>query len=162
MPQIVQISLPQSHHFREFLRNLFRESVRFIGGQGKTTRPRGWETTGILLSFSFSNSFFLSFLFYRNTCVTFQVQIVGLTEKVVESCDEVLKLIQHGNSARTSGQTSANSNSSRSHAVFQIIARTPATHKVHGKFSLIDLAGNERGADTSSANRQTREFTRLL
>ena len=25
-----------------------------------------------------------------------------------------------------------------------------------GKFSLIDLAGNERGADTSSANRQTR------
>lgn len=87
-----------------------------------------------------------------------QVQIVGLTEKVVESCDEVLKLIQHGNSARTSGQTSANTNSSRSHAVFQIIARTPATHKVHGKFSLIDLAGNERGADTSSANRQTREF----
>ncbi|XP_046602236.1 uncharacterized protein LOC107218539 isoform X4 [Neodiprion lecontei] len=85
-----------------------------------------------------------------------QVQIVGLTEKVVESCDEVLKLIQHGNSARTSGQTSANANSSRSHAVFQIIARTPGTHKVHGKFSLIDLAGNERGADTSSANRQTR------
>lgn len=85
-----------------------------------------------------------------------QVQIVGLTEKVVENCDEVLKLIQHGNSARTSGQTSANSNSSRSHAVFQIIARIPGTHKVHGKFSLIDLAGNERGADTSSANRQTR------
>ncbi|KAK0181604.1 hypothetical protein PV327_003875 [Microctonus hyperodae] len=85
-----------------------------------------------------------------------QVQIVGLTEKVVESCEEVLKLIQHGNSARTSGQTSANTNSSRSHAVFQIIVRTPGTHKVHGKFSLIDLAGNERGADTSSANRQTR------
>ncbi|XP_014213512.1 kinesin-like protein Klp10A [Copidosoma floridanum] len=85
-----------------------------------------------------------------------QVQIVGLTEKVVEDCDEVLKLIQHGNNVRTSGQTSANSNSSRSHAVFQIIARTPGTHKVHGKFSLIDLAGNERGADTSSANRQTR------
>ncbi|XP_015112176.1 kinesin-like protein KIF2A isoform X4 [Diachasma alloeum] len=85
-----------------------------------------------------------------------QVQIVGLTEKVVETCDEVLKLIQHGNSARTSGQTSANSNSSRSHAVFQIVVRTPGTHKIHGKFSLIDLAGNERGADTSSANRQTR------
>ncbi|XP_060826341.1 kinesin-like protein Klp10A isoform X7 [Bombus pascuorum] len=85
-----------------------------------------------------------------------QVQILGLTEKVVETCDEVLKLIQHGNSARTSGQTSANSNSSRSHAVFQITARIPGTLKIHGKFSLIDLAGNERGADTSSANRQTR------
>ncbi|XP_050669677.1 kinesin-like protein KIF2A isoform X2 [Leptidea sinapis] len=85
-----------------------------------------------------------------------QVQIVGLTEKVVENVDEVLKLIQHGNSARTSGQTSANSNSSRSHAVFQIVVRSPGMHRVHGKFSLIDLAGNERGADTSSANRQTR------
>ena len=28
--------------------------------------------------------------------------------------------------------------------------------RLHGKFSLIDLAGNERGADTSSADRQTR------
>lgn len=85
-----------------------------------------------------------------------QVQIVGLTERVVESVEEVLKLIQHGNSTRTSGQTSANANSSRSHAVFQIVVRPQGSAKVHGKFSFIDLAGNERGADTSSANRQTR------
>lgn len=85
-----------------------------------------------------------------------QVQVVGLTEKVVDSVEEVLKIIQQGNVARTSGQTSANSNSSRSHAVFQIVLRPPGFHKIHGKFSFIDLAGNERGADTSSANRQTR------
>ncbi|XP_049817868.1 kinesin-like protein Klp10A isoform X2 [Aethina tumida] len=86
-----------------------------------------------------------------------QVQVVGLTEKIVSSTEEVLKLIQKGNQARTSGQTFANSNSSRSHAVFQIYLRSNnSIHKVHGKFSLIDLAGNERGADTSSANRQTR------
>uniref|UniRef100_A0A0A9WBT6 Kinesin-like protein n=1 Tax=Lygus hesperus TaxID=30085 RepID=A0A0A9WBT6_LYGHE len=85
-----------------------------------------------------------------------QVQVVGLTEKVVNSVDEVLTLITAGNSARTSGQTSANSNSSRSHAVFQITLRVPGSHRIHGKFSLIDLAGNERGADTSSANRLTR------
>lgn len=85
-----------------------------------------------------------------------QVQVVGLTEKVVDGVEEVLKLIQHGNTARTSGQTSANSNSSRSHAVFQIVLRPPGSTKIHGKFSFIDLAGNERGADTSSANRQTR------
>lgn len=85
-----------------------------------------------------------------------QVQVVGLTEKVVQNREEVLKLIQHGNMARTSGQTSANSNSSRSHAIFQIVLRTPGITKVHGKFSLIDLAGNERGADTSSSNRQIR------
>lgn len=85
-----------------------------------------------------------------------QVQIVGLTEKVVDSVEQVLKIIQHGNGTRTSGQTSANSNSSRSHAVFQIVLRPLGTTRVHGKFSFIDLAGNERGADTSSANRQTR------
>lgn len=85
-----------------------------------------------------------------------QVQVVGLTEKVVNTVEEVLALIQAGNQARTSGQTSANSNSSRSHAVFQITLRVPGSHHIHGKFSLIDLAGNERGADTSSADRLTR------
>ncbi|CAN8004093.1 unnamed protein product, partial [Ixodes hexagonus] len=83
-----------------------------------------------------------------------QVQVVGLVERQVDQVDEVLKLIHHGNGVRTSGQTSANQNSSRSHAVFQIILRRAG--RLHGKFSLIDLAGNERGADTSSSNRQTR------
>ncbi|XP_031731084.1 kinesin-like protein KIF2A [Anarrhichthys ocellatus] len=83
-----------------------------------------------------------------------QVQVVGLQEKEVKCTDDVLKLIEVGNSCRTSGQTSANAHSSRSHAVFQIILRRRG--KMHGKFSLIDLAGNERGADTSSADRQTR------
>uniref|UniRef100_V5GUF9 Kinesin-like protein n=1 Tax=Ixodes ricinus TaxID=34613 RepID=V5GUF9_IXORI len=83
-----------------------------------------------------------------------QVQVLGLVEREVDSVDEVLKLIHHGNGVRTSGQTSANQNSSRSHAVFQIILRRAG--RLHGKFSLIDLAGNERGADTSSSNRQTR------
>jgi len=86
-----------------------------------------------------------------------QVVVVGLTEKVVECVDDVLKLITHGNGIRTSGQTSANQHSSRSHAVFQIILRNNNNKRsLYGKFSLIDLAGNERGADTSSANRQTR------
>ncbi|XP_038559826.1 kinesin-like protein KIF2A isoform X4 [Micropterus salmoides] len=83
-----------------------------------------------------------------------QVQVVGLQEKEVKCTEDVLKLIDLGNSCRTSGQTSANAHSSRSHAVFQIILRRKG--KMHGKFSLIDLAGNERGADTSSADRQTR------
>ena len=87
-----------------------------------------------------------------------QVVVVGLTEKVVDCVEDVLKLINHGNNIRTSGQTSANAHSSRSHAVFQIILRNANMKKtLHGKFSLIDLAGNERGADTSSANRQTSE-----
>eukprot|EP00075_Anas_platyrhynchos_P014923 XP_027304176.1 kinesin-like protein KIF2A isoform X1 [Anas platyrhynchos] len=83
-----------------------------------------------------------------------QVQVVGLQEREVKCVEDVLKFIEIGNSCRTSGQTSANAHSSRSHAVFQIILRRKG--KLHGKFSLIDLAGNERGADTSSADRQTR------
>jgi len=86
-----------------------------------------------------------------------QVQIVGLMESEVSSVEDVLKLITSGNNLRTSGQTSANANSSRSHAVFQIVLRVNTKRRpLHGKFSLIDLAGNERGADTNSANRQTR------
>ncbi|XP_041063819.1 kinesin-like protein KIF2C isoform X3 [Carcharodon carcharias] len=83
-----------------------------------------------------------------------QVQIVGLQEQNVFCVDDVIMNIDMGNNYRTSGQTSANSNSSRSHAVFQIILRR--NDKLYGQFSLIDLAGNERGADTSSADRQTR------
>ncbi|KAI6194645.1 Kinesin-like protein [Aphelenchoides besseyi] len=84
------------------------------------------------------------------------VQIVGLKEQTVASADEVLKLIQQGSSLRTAGQTSANANSSRSHAVFQIVLKRYDNDAIHGKFSLIDLAGNERGADTTSSDRQTR------
>uniref|UniRef100_A0A7N5KDY3 Kinesin-like protein n=1 Tax=Ailuropoda melanoleuca TaxID=9646 RepID=A0A7N5KDY3_AILME len=83
-----------------------------------------------------------------------QVQVVGLQERLVSCADDVIKMIDVGSACRTSGQTFANSNSSRSHACFQILLR--AKGRVHGKFSLVDLAGNERGADTSSADRQTR------
>lgn len=86
-----------------------------------------------------------------------QVQIVGLLEKAVEKVEDVLNLIQCGNNIRTSGQTSANNHSSRSHAVFQLqLKHRKPPHRMRGKFSLIDLAGNERGADTSSSDRTVR------
>jgi chromosomal replication initiation ATPase DnaA len=85
-----------------------------------------------------------------------QVQVLGLTENVVDSVDELLQLIQHGNRSRASGKTSANYSSSRSHAVFQIVLRKNGIKDIHGQFSLIDLAGNETGTDTSDANKQTR------
>lgn len=85
-----------------------------------------------------------------------QVQVIGLREEPVASVDAVLRLLQHGQHIRTSGQTSANQHSSRSHAVFQLILKRHSSNKLHGKFSLIDLAGNERGVDTSSSDRHTR------
>ncbi|XP_012371931.1 kinesin-like protein KIF2C isoform X2 [Octodon degus] len=83
-----------------------------------------------------------------------QVQVVGLQEHLVNCAEDVIKMIDMGSACRTSGQTFANSNSSRSHACFQILLRTKG--RMHGKFSLVDLAGNERGADTSSMDWQTR------
>ena len=59
--------------------------------------------------------------------------MVGLNETEVASVDDVLALINRGNSVRTSGKTSANSNSSRSHAVFQILLRTGIRRRpLHG------------------------------
>ena len=55
---------------------------------------------------------------------------------------------------RTTHATEVNDQSSRSHAICEIsICNGKA---VHGKLSLIDLAGSERGADTKSHNRQRR------
>jgi len=91
-----------------------------------------------------------------------QIQVVGLSEELVQNVDDVLHLIATGNNVRTSGTTSANQCSSRSHAIFQIVLKkkvspTSTKEKLHGKFSLIDLAGNERGKDTgNSASRQIR------
>ena len=85
-----------------------------------------------------------------------QVQVVDIREQPLNSVEEVLNLIQYGMNMRTSGTTSANQHSSRSHAVFQIILRQKLSKKEHGKISLIDLAGSERGKDTSSSDRITR------
>ncbi|XP_068427061.1 kinesin-like protein KIF2C [Clinocottus analis] len=85
-----------------------------------------------------------------------QVQVVGLEEVYVSKAEEVIKMIQLGSACRTSGQTSVNANSSRSHAILQIVLRrSDRGNTLHGKFSLVDLAGNERGTDVSSNDRST-------
>jgi kinesin family protein 2/24 len=83
------------------------------------------------------------------------VNIVGLTEKYIENVDSLMSLIRHGLSVRVTGQTGANDQSSRSHAVLQISLRTQK-NKIKGKLSFIDLAGSERGADVTNTVKQTR------
>jgi kinesin family protein 2/24 len=62
-----------------------------------------------------------------------------------------------GYSERSTGSTGANMDSSRSHAVLQFVVKDSRTGKVTGgKFSFIDLAGSERGADTTHNDRTTR------
>lgn len=83
----------------------------------------------------------------------------GLTEHPVDSPENVMNLIEQGAQNRSTGTTSRNADSSRSHAVLQIKLIKSSGRKKdieHGRFSFIDLAGSERGADTSNASKTTR------
>jgi len=84
-----------------------------------------------------------------------EVQIAGLTERAVNSPQEMLQLIDLGNSLRTTHATAINRDSSRSHAVCSVFLRkTPG--ELYGKWTLVDLAGSERAADSKSSIRQRR------
>ncbi|CAF3287970.1 unnamed protein product [Rotaria socialis] len=63
------------------------------------------------------------------------VQVCDRKEQQVKSVQDVLNIIQHGMSIRTSGTTAANSNSSRSHAILQIILKTSTPISVHTNVS---------------------------
>lgn len=90
------------------------------------------------------------------------INICGLSEHQVTDIQEIFDVITAGSAYRAAGQTSANAESSRSHAVLQIEVReTKSTNarrgpKTIGRISFIDLAGNERGADTFDCDRKTR------
>ncbi|XP_047094099.1 kinesin-like protein KIN-13A [Lolium rigidum] len=102
-----------------------------------------------------------------------QVCIVGLQEFEVSDVQIVREYIERGNAARSTGSTGANEESSRSHAILQLAvkkhiivtdtrrqrnrdANEAKSTKAVGKISFIDLAGSERGADTTDNDRQTR------
>lgn len=52
-----------------------------------------------------------------------RAQVCGLKEELVSSVEDVFRLVMKGSHERTSGTTSANNQSSRSHAIFQIILK---------------------------------------
>eukprot|EP01018_Ginkgo_biloba_P001654 Gb_33090 [translate_table: standard] len=91
-----------------------------------------------------------------------QVCIVGLQEFRVSDVETIKDFIEKGNAARSTGTTGANEESSRSHAILQLVIKRSVDGneskpgRVVGKLSFIDLAGSERGADTTDNDRQTR------
>lgn len=88
------------------------------------------------------------------------VQVAGLSSHTPSSADEVLQLLEVGNSRRCQSATGANAQSSRSHAVLQIcVQQRDRTANVSsevktGKLSLIDLAGSERASRTKTRGQQ--------
>ncbi|KAH9714370.1 kinesin-like protein KIN-13B [Citrus sinensis] len=91
-----------------------------------------------------------------------QVCIVGLQEYKVSDVETIKELIEKGSSSRSTGTTGANEESSRSHAILQLAIKRSADGseskppRLVGKLSFIDLAGSERGADTTDNDKQTR------
>lgn len=91
-----------------------------------------------------------------------QVCIVGLQEYKVSDVETIQEFIEKGNATRSTGTTGANEESSRSHAILQLAIKRSADAseskppKLVGKLSFIDLAGSERGADTTDNDKQTR------
>ncbi|KPI87859.1 putative MCAK-like kinesin [Leptomonas seymouri] len=85
-----------------------------------------------------------------------KVNIRGLTEHASTSVGDLMGIIEQGNGVRSCGSTGANDTSSRSHAILEIKLRHRRSSRQCGKFTFIDLAGSERGADTVDCARQTR------
>ncbi|KAI7853209.1 P-loop containing nucleoside triphosphate hydrolase protein [Circinella umbellata] len=85
------------------------------------------------------------------------VVIVGLKEYIIKNVDDLMQVFEYGSQARSTGSTGANSDSSRSHAILQILLKPAKSRKkIIGKLSFIDLAGSERGADRGDADTKTR------
>lgn len=91
--------------------------------------------------------------------------IPDLTYHTPENADQLIELIEAGNANRSQHPTDANADSSRSHAIFQIVLtrRTrrlnnnnqsgPEYELQNSKMSLIDLAGSERASMAYRADR---------
>ncbi|KAJ2716944.1 hypothetical protein H4R19_000343 [Coemansia spiralis] len=95
--------------------------------------------------------------------------VEDLTKAAVSSYDQVLEHMVQGNRARTVAATNMNATSSRSHAVFTIVAtrRTrsaespeEATERV-SRISLVDLAGSERANSTLATGVRLKEGARI-
>ncbi|CAG0908958.1 unnamed protein product [Cyprideis torosa] len=73
-----------------------------------------------------------------------------------------------GSKARTVAATNMNSESSRSHAVFNVIVTARLTDKATGhvgervaRMSLVDLAGSERASKSGAAGERLREGSNI-
>jgi len=88
------------------------------------------------------------------------VSVPGLTVVEVKNLDQALEVLRIGTASRTSGDNGFNENSSRSHAIFQVLLehRRPigrdggkqSTCRV-SKLNLVDLAGSEKLRPDSTA-----------
>ncbi|KAL4462102.1 hypothetical protein ABPG74_000947 [Tetrahymena malaccensis] len=83
------------------------------------------------------------------------VQIQNLIEKPVRDQLEMIEIIEQAAIIRTTHATEANEESSRSHAICQIVVKDTNGNN-RGKLIMVDLAGSERAQDCQSNSKQRR------
>jgi kinesin family member 18/19 len=86
--------------------------------------------------------------------------VAGVLEVTASTTEEVMELLTKGNRHRTQEPTAANKESSRSHAVLQILVEIKernGTEMKIGKLSMIDLAGSERASNTKNSGIRLKE-----
>lgn len=81
-----------------------------------------------------------------------EMNIVGIAEMSAESEEELMGIVIRGQMTRMKGESGANDESSRSHAILSIALELNG--RFFGKITFIDLAGSERAQDT--INKQTK------
>ncbi|XAR61991.1 Plus-end-directed kinesin ATPase [Bertholletia excelsa] len=95
--------------------------------------------------------------------------VAGLREEIVNSAEQVLKLIQSGEVNRHFGETNMNARSSRSHTIFRMVIESKGKDASSTDYqspddairvsvlNLVDLAGSERIAKTGAGGVRLKE-----
>uniref|UniRef100_A0A665T806 Kinesin motor domain-containing protein n=1 Tax=Echeneis naucrates TaxID=173247 RepID=A0A665T806_ECHNA len=102
------------------------------------------------------------------------IVLCGVKECEVEGLDEVLSLLESGNTARHTGATQMNPNSSRSHTIFTLyMDQRRGSSRLYGnntssgpqmlssKFHFVDLAGSERILRTGNTGERLKESIQI-
>ncbi|XP_033922034.1 LOW QUALITY PROTEIN: kinesin-like protein KIF7, partial [Melopsittacus undulatus] len=106
------------------------------------------------------------------------IVLCGVKESEVEGLDEVLSLLEMGNTAKHTGATHINKQSSRSHTIFTVtmeqrrgagripLHRQPPSIPASGqvlvsKFHFVDLAGSERIVKTGNTGERLKESIQI-
>lgn len=96
------------------------------------------------------------------------VYVKGLSDVVVESPEDLVKMFDRGLINRTTASTNMNSESSRSHSVFSIVIEMSTKDETTGKdmlrvgkLNLVDLAGSERAKKTGAKDQVLKEGIKI-
>jgi hypothetical protein len=96
------------------------------------------------------------------------VYVNGLTDVVVETPEDLHKMLDKGLTNRTTASTLMNAESSRSHSIFTIIVEMSTKDETTGKemlrvgkLNLVDLAGSERAKKTGATDKTLKEGIKI-